>query len=106
MAVKVTFESEHNFYTGLTHDLSGGGIFVATSQVQPVGELIHLLFTLPGATEPIDCITEVRWVRAHAIPGGGGETGMGLRFLRLSPEAKKAVQAFLAKRESIFFDVD
>jgi uncharacterized protein (TIGR02266 family) len=106
MAVQVTFESEHNFYTGLTRDLSGGGLFVATSQVQRVGELIHLVFTLPGAVEPIDTITEVCWVRTTALPGGGGETGMGLRFLQMSPQAKKAVQAFLAQRESIFFDVD
>jgi uncharacterized protein (TIGR02266 family) len=106
VAVSVTLESEHNFYTGLTSDLSGGGLFVATHLIRPVGERIHLRLTLPTYSEPIDAITEVRWVRAMALPGGDGEAGMGLRFLQLEPRAKEAIKAFLKKRESLFFDVD
>jgi uncharacterized protein (TIGR02266 family) len=106
VAVAVTMESEHNFYTGLTSDLSGGGLFVATHQIRPVGERIHLRFTLPTTRDPIDALTEVRWVRAAAVPGGGGEAGMGLQFLQLAPQAKEAIKAFLKKRDSLFFDVD
>jgi uncharacterized protein (TIGR02266 family) len=106
VVVAVTFESEHNFYTGLTSDLSGGGLFIATLQIRPVGECIQLRFTLPSTKEPIDAITEVRWVRQQAMPDGGGEAGMGLRFLQLTPQAKEAIKDFLKKRESLFFDVD
>ena len=106
VAVQVTFESDHNFYTGLTQDLSGGGLFVATHAIRPVGERIQLRFTLPTVKEPIEALTEVRWVRATALPGGGGEVGMGLQFLQLAPQAKDAIKAFLRQRESIFFDVD
>jgi uncharacterized protein (TIGR02266 family) len=106
VAVAVTFESEHNFYTGLTSDLSGGGLFVATHQIRPVGERIQLRLTLPTSKEPIDAVTEVRWVRTTELRGGGGEAGMGLRFLQLAPAAKTAIQAFLKKRDSLFFDVD
>jgi len=31
---------------------------------------------------------------------------MGLRFLQMSPEAKRAVHDFLTQRESLFFDED
>jgi uncharacterized protein (TIGR02266 family) len=106
VAVSVTFESEHNFYTGLTQDLSGGGLFVATHQLRPVGERIRLRFTLPSSKEPIEAITEVRWVRETAAKGGGAEVGMGLMFLQLAPQAKDAIKGFLAKRDSLFFDVD
>ena len=104
--VEVTFESEHNFFTGLTQDLSGGGLFVATPTVRPVGEKIHVRFTIPTHYEVIEAITEVRWVRMTALSGGGGEAGMGLCFLQLAPRAKAAIMAFLKKRESLFFDAD
>jgi uncharacterized protein (TIGR02266 family) len=106
VAVQVTLQSEHNFYTGLTQDLSGGGLFVATHHLLPIGERIRLRFTLPTAKEPIDTLTEVRWVRQTAMPGGGGEVGMGLQFLQLTPEAKEAIKAFLRRRDSLFIDVD
>jgi uncharacterized protein (TIGR02266 family) len=106
VAVAVTFESEHNFYTGLTSDLSSGGLFVATHNLRPVGERIHLRFTLPTSHEPIEVTTEVRWLRPNAVAGGGGEVGMGLQFLDISMQAREAVHAFLRRRESLFFDVD
>jgi uncharacterized protein (TIGR02266 family) len=106
VAVQVTMDSEHNFYTGLTQDLSGGGLFVATHNIRPVGERVHLRFTLPTSPQPIDAMTEVRWIRSNPVAGGGGEAGMGLMFLQLNPEAKQAIMAFLRKRESLFFDVD
>jgi uncharacterized protein (TIGR02266 family) len=106
VAVSVTLESEHNFYTGITSDLSGGGLFVATHLIRPVGERIQLRLTLPNYRDPIDAVTEVRWVRPTAVPGGGGEAGMGLQFLQLAPAAKEAIKAFLKRRDSLFFDVD
>jgi len=106
VAVQVTMDSEHNFYTGLTQDLSSGGLFVATHAIRPVGERIHVHFTLPTSPNPIEATTEVRWIRSEAVRGGGGEPGMGLMFLDLAPQAKQAVQAFLKKRDSLFYDVD
>jgi uncharacterized protein (TIGR02266 family) len=106
VAVQVTMDSEHNFYTGLTQDLSNGGLFVATHNIRPIGERIHLRFTLPTAPAPIDALTEVRWVRMMPVAGGGGEPGMGLMFINLAPQAQAAIHAFLRKRDSLFYDVD
>jgi Tfp pilus assembly protein PilZ len=71
-----------------------------------VGERIHLSFTLPTSTVPIEAMTEVRWIRPEAVRGGGGEPGMGLMFLDLPAKAKVAVEAFLKKRDSLFLDLD
>ena len=106
VAVEVTLESEHNFFTGLTSDLSGSGLFVATPEIRPVGVRIHLRFTLSTSSEVIEAITEVRWVRMRSLTGGGGEAGMGLKFMQLTPRAKQAIKAFLKQRESLFFDAD
>jgi uncharacterized protein (TIGR02266 family) len=106
VAVEVTLDSEHNFYTGLTQDLSQGGLFVATPTLCPIGARVQVRMTLPTSREPIEALTEVRWLRTRDVPGGGGKAGVGLMFLQMSPQAKQAVKDFLAKRESLFFDAD
>ena len=106
VSVEVTLSSEHNFFTGLTQDLSGGGLFVATPSLCPIGSRVELRMKLPTSPQPIDVLTEVRWVRHQDVPGGGGRAGVGLMFLQMSPQARQAVKAFIARRETIFFDVD
>ena len=104
--VEVGLQTESNFYTGLTQDLSGGGVFVATNQIRQVGERIKVMLTLPGQAETFEILTEVRWVRSTVFSRSVDDPGMGLRFLQMSPQAKKAVADFLNKRESLFFDED
>jgi uncharacterized protein (TIGR02266 family) len=106
VTVQVTFESEHNFFTGLTQDLSRGGLFVATPHLCPIGARVRLRMTLPTSSQPIELMTEVRWLRTRDVPGGGGKAGVGLMFLDMSPQAETAVKAFLEQRESIYFDTD
>ncbi|MGD0837262.1 MAG: TIGR02266 family protein [Polyangia bacterium] len=106
VAVKVTMDSEHNFYTGLTQDLSGGGLFVATHHIRPIGEVVRVNFTLPALRDPIEALTQVRWVRSSDVGGGGGGPGMGLMFIELSAKAKEAIKGFLRQRDSLLFDVD
>jgi len=99
-------QTDSNFYTGLTQDLSGGGVFVATHQIRSVGERIKVVLSVPGHAEPFEILTEVRWVRDTSLSRSSDEPGMGLRFLQMSPQAKNAVADFLTKRESLFFDED
>jgi uncharacterized protein (TIGR02266 family) len=106
VAVEVSLESEHNFFTGLTQDLSSGGLFVATTSRPALGERVQLRMTLPTSPTPLDVLTVVRWVRTRDVPGEGGKAGVGLSFVELSPQAREAIEAFLAQRESLFVDVD
>jgi uncharacterized protein (TIGR02266 family) len=100
---EVTFESDHNFYTGLTQDVSHGGLFLATRYLRRVGEHLQVTFTLPGILEPFQAEAEVRWVRDRstdvALP-----MGMGMRFLNLSRDAQARIAAFVRQRDSLFFD--
>jgi type IV pilus assembly protein PilZ len=104
--VEVGLQTENNFYTGLTQDLSGGGVFVATNQIREVGERIKVLLTLPGQRETFEILTEVRWVRSTTFSRNVEDPGMGLRFLQMSPGAKEAVTDFLSQRESLFLHED
>ena len=49
LEVKVDLESDHNFYTGLTQNISSGGVFIATHHLRRIGDRITLKFTLPGS---------------------------------------------------------
>jgi uncharacterized protein (TIGR02266 family) len=104
LEVEVGLETDHNFYTGLTRDISSGGLFVATHLIRPVGERVGVRFTLPGRRAPIALETEVRWVRDGRTMRTDCPDGMGLRFLELPADARAAVAAFLEQRDSLYYD--
>jgi len=105
LEVKVDLESEHNFYTGLTQNISSGGVFIATHHLRKIGDRITLKFTLPGSDKVLDVETEVRWIRENtALMRAEGGTGTGVRFINLSPETSAAINAFVQARESLYYD--
>lgn len=104
LEVEVGLETDHNFYTGLTQDISSGGIFVATGISYRVGERLVVRFTLPGRTAPIVADAEVRWIRDARFMRTDSPEGVGLRFVSLSNEAKQIIAEFLEHRDSLFYD--
>lgn len=98
--VDVGVLSESNFYTGVTSDVSLGGVFVSTPAPLPVGTEVALYFTLgDGATLHADA--SVRWVRAKTsdLPAG-----MGVAFTRLSDADRRTIADFCAHRPALFHD--
>jgi uncharacterized protein (TIGR02266 family) len=105
LEIKVDLESEHNFYTGLTQNISAGGLFIATHHLRRIGDRITLKFALPGSEQPVEVETEVRWIRENsALNRVDGATGMGVRFINLSPSATAAITQFLSNRDSLYYD--
>jgi uncharacterized protein (TIGR02266 family) len=108
LEIEVTLESDTNFYTGLTQDISTGGLFVSTHKLRKIGQHVVVKFGLPGSSAPIVVECEVRWLREpgplHDHRSTDHPPGMGLRFLTLSPESKAAIDHFLKSRESFFYD--
>jgi uncharacterized protein (TIGR02266 family) len=99
--LEVNVTSQHNFFTGFCRDISEGGLFLATYDLRPTGDLIDLHFTLPGGHE-IRTTGIVRWQRTWS--GEGQEwPGIGVEFLALSPEDKAAILAFFGTREPLFY---
>src|SRR5690606_33013623 len=61
LEVDIGLLSQSHFYTGLSMDLSKGGVFVATYDPLPPGALVTLFFQLP--TGAIEAAGIVRWTR-------------------------------------------
>jgi len=105
LEVKVDLESDHNFYTGLTQNISSGGLFIATNALRKIGDRITLKFSLPGSAETLAVETEVRWIRENsALHKVEGATGMGVRLVNLSPAAAATIQKFVESRDSLYYD--
>ncbi len=98
----ISFESDSNFYTGFTEDISDGGLFVATYNLKPVGTVVEMSFRLPnGAILNIQGI--VRWVREPRDEKNAPHPGIGLQFQNLSEQDKKAISDFIKAREPILY---
>jgi uncharacterized protein (TIGR02266 family) len=94
--------SEHNFWTGLTMNVSEGGVFVATHVLLDPGALVSMHLELPKAR--ILALGEVRWRREYTgdddIP-----PGMGVQFVNLDEAALEAIRTFVATiREPLLYE--
>ena len=101
--IALSLESDHNFYTGFTENISSGGIFIATRDLKAIGTIMEISFSVPGHEAKITTRAEVRWQRLEqshvdSMPG------IGLRFLDLNDEAAQAINTFIGQRDSLFYD--
>ncbi len=102
--VEVDLESEHNFYAGITGDVSEGGIFIATAVPPPVGSMVELLLKLPTAPAGFTITGEVCWVRELPQSSFGFPAGCGIRWLELPAETMASVTQFVERRETMLFE--
>jgi len=99
----VGFQSESQFYTGFTQDVSEGGLFIATYNVLEMGTKMAVSFTLPDG-HLVSCSGIVRWVREYNETTPDVHPGMGLQFTELAPEDRQAIEGFLAQRPAMFYE--
>lgn len=98
--VEIGLSSESHIYTGLSLDVSTGGVFVATYEPAPSGTSVSLYFVLPdGFVVNADGV--VRWTRAATADA---PPGMGVAFVNISSEAIAHIASFCASRPPLYFD--
>lgn len=105
-AVDIGLHSATQFFSGISGDLSEGGLFVATYTPQPVGSELTVSFVLPpigGVSRSITAPAMVAWIRPPA-GDDGPEPGMGLRFYSLGPEDRAAIERFMKKRPPMLYE--
>jgi uncharacterized protein (TIGR02266 family) len=103
--VEVSLESDHNFFTGFSHNISEGGVFVATPHVLPMGTVVEFTFRLDPFPEQVSVRGEVRWIRESNDETSDVPSGMGLQFVDLHPVMAERINTFInRKRETIFYD--
>ena len=96
--VDIGFASQSHFYTGLSRDLSRGGVFVATYMPQPPGTRMAVHFVLPDG-RAVKASGVVRWTVAAR---GDMAPGMGVAFEDIEPEDLNAIVEFCEHRSPIY----
>jgi uncharacterized protein (TIGR02266 family) len=105
LAVEVDVASANTFWTGLTRNVSRGGLFVESETPLAVGTV--LTFTLRIDTVPSDADVRgiVRWVRPE--DHGDLPAGMGIQFVDLDPALADAIERFIDElKDSLYYDTD
>ncbi len=99
--------SHTNFYRGLSDDIfESGGLFVATYEVPRRGERVMLKVNMPGGYE-FEAEGVVQWTRELRSDGSDPpevSPGFGVRFTRLTSDARRLVERYVRNREPIFHD--
>ena len=99
--LQVSVHSEHNLYAGLAENISAGGLFIATHQLQPVGSRIELSLRMPDSEDEFQIVGEVRWVRVYN-EHSDTPPGFGVRFTELPPALPRPSVAFWASASRYF----
>lgn len=103
--IAIDVYSEHNFWSGVTMDVSAGGVFVATQKPMKPGTLLIVDMAIPGEEQPIIALTEVSWVRAYSRDSDA-PPGLGLAFVHICDESLAKIQSFVQRyRAPLLFEV-
>ncbi len=102
VAVEIHLTSESHFFSGLSGDISEGGVFVSTYRPLSMGSSVDLEFSLPGANAPVKARGEVRWLREHSPHE---PRGVGIAFADLADEDRARIHEFCSVRPALYYDV-
>jgi uncharacterized protein (TIGR02266 family) len=102
LEVEVNLESDHNFYAGITGNVSMGGVFVATYTPPPIDTIVELDLQIEGQSFHLRGL--VCWVRDVDHASDFAPAGCGLQFVALPKDAEKVITRFVGKRDTILYD--
>lgn len=96
MSINKEFASIDEFIAEYVMDISEGGVFIRSRSPLPVGTRVNLKFsvilddfeTIEGEGEVVRVVDE------------GEQTGMGVRFIELTPESRAVVDEVVRRREA------
>ncbi len=103
--VEIGLSTASHIYTGISFDVSTGGVFVATYEPSAPGTSVTLYFVLPDGFV-VNAEGVVRWTRAQpdASDSGAEPGGMGVAFTTISALALDHIARFCASRPPLYFD--
>jgi uncharacterized protein (TIGR02266 family) len=96
------FGEDAQFFTGLSLDISEGGLFVATYTEIPLGTRLVLCFDLPDGTA-VEARGEVKWRRSAVVDGE--RPGIGIAFTELPDEARRRIAELCERHSPLYFDL-
>lgn len=101
LSVDIHLSSDSQFFSGLSGDISEGGLFLSTYRAIAIGSPVALEFSLPGAQEAVRAKGEVRWLREHST---GQPRGVGIAFEELADEDRERIERFCTVRPPLYYE--
>ena len=101
VAVDIHLASDSQFFSGLSGDISEGGLFLSTYRALPVGSAVDLEFSLPGSDSPLRARGEVRWLREHSPDQ---PRGVGIAFDELAEDDRERIHRFCTLRPPLYYE--
>ena len=93
--VKMSFESESDFFRAYIGNLAKGGLFVKTGKIFPVDTLLNVEFSLPNSNQVIHTTGKVVWTRSKDKSSEKIPPGMGIQFIDINPEDEKLLKKYI-----------
>lgn len=96
LAIYIVPDKQHLMMTHFSENMSAGGVFIRTVNIQPVNTLMSIRFRLPDNSIVINCKAKVAWtnepghLKKYSLP-----SGMGIQFMNLSLNNIQAIRNFL-----------
>jgi uncharacterized protein (TIGR02266 family) len=100
--IEVEFLGDSHLITGLSQDISEGGVFIATYQALPIGSQVTLGLELPDGRVEVQGV--VRWARPE-LEECEQRPGFGVAFTNLSPDALAALTAFCRSEPPHYYEM-
>ncbi len=98
---KVEFDvdlgSYEKYYLSKFENISSGGAFVRTRELQAVGTMVDLRFKLPNDRNLIQAKAEVIWTYNQAGQGEPNSSGMGVKFIEIEEKDRHKIANFVAQ---------
>lgn len=101
--VELGADNDTGFYFGFSEDISSGGLFIATYDIQPRGSSLSVKATFPGGRTWFKRAV-VHWIREYNESTPDIAPGMGVIFERVSTADIEEIEIFMANREFIFYE--
>ena len=97
VSLEITYESGDDFVSSFLSDISGGGLFIGTSNPMGVNTRLKVCFHVPGISESLLATGTVAWVRDSA---SSDKPGMGVRFDEMEPGDQEKLDQFFSEHET------
>ncbi len=85
------------YFLSKLKNISSGGAFIQTKELQSIGTEIKLRFRLPGEENLIEAKGKVAWVYTQPGKTRPNASGIGVQFTDISEGARLRIQDFVYK---------
>ena len=94
---KIIYNSGNMLVHTYLSNIGVGGVFVPTDHPMDSGTRLHVKICHPNEEKDLEVNCEVVWIRKKEMitPSGKFPSGMGVKFLSLSPEDKKKIERLI-----------